>query len=257
MTDAAGGTCAARLEAMAREPSVALEFAGRLRTARSAALADAEGYLAVVQAVEELGNFLACKSDRALGQLGGVLGHLVKKASPEQHAEFGSLLDALREGRNDAVHVGARARRMARQAVDVAIALEEALMEMAGEPKVEHYMVKDVTRAEGWHTVAMARRSMMAHQFSALPVYLDGVWRVLRDRDVAAFWRGRGSKERDKRVDEAFKGGDLRPALVVGRCDSLVVAARKFKDDPGGAMLAVVCDEDHQLVGIVTPFDLL
>lgn len=225
---------------------VAVEFRNRLRAARTTALADGEGYFELIQAIEEFGGFMA-SAGRGPG-LGHSLEALIQLFPNEAADSFSGHFRALVRARNDAAHLGAAARRITVQATDVALMLEEALMAAVRSPRAEHYMVEGVVCAEGWHTIAMVRRTMLQQQFSALPLRKEKKWFLVTDSAVVRFVAGGGQVRTT--LDDAGAGLALVPA-VTAVLDTPVEELRR--EDNG---LVLVLDGDH-LRGVIAPFDLL
>ena len=157
-------------------------YRDQLRSARAAALADAEGFLAVIHTLELMGQ----KLTGSIGDLGKYkkklncvagLSSLSHKADPTYHVKFSTLYDELQSARNDAVHQGAYARILTDHAVDITIILEDALMSRFSQ--VSQFMVRDVVEAKPWQPVSYARQQMLKHSFSYLPIWYEGTWKLI------------------------------------------------------------------------------
>src|SRR5262249_22451870 len=97
------------------ERDVAMHFRDQLRTARAAALRDAEAFQEIVIAIERLGAFLSGR----IGDLGkyasivktqavkSFMAEEVPGACPDFHQRFETKYDLVRQGRNSAIHEGA------------------------------------------------------------------------------------------------------------------------------------------------------
>ena len=135
-------------------------YRDQLRSARDAALADAEGFMAVIHTLELMGQQLTCnigdleKYKKKLNCMAG-LSSLAHKGDPTCHIRFSTLYGELQRARNDAVHQGAYARILTDHAVDITIILEDALMSEFS--KVSQFMVRDVVEAKPWQPVSYAR----------------------------------------------------------------------------------------------------
>jgi hypothetical protein len=180
-----------------------LFYRDRLRAARYAALADAEGFSEICFAVEALG--MRMLDQQAM--LGNYKGKLVPLAAnigvmktlandyPGCFSQFHALYETLNKARNDAMHTGAYARHATYAAIELCIHLEEAVMtgqrvdsqEDSCPMKVKDYMVKQVVSLEGWHPVAYARKLMLMHSFSFLPVFVNGRWALLSELAIAKY----------------------------------------------------------------------
>lgn len=149
------------------EPAQNTFFRDQLRSARAVALADAEGFHAVLRVVELIAQQLG-RNIRGLGDYKILLSGLASVSPlatdlptqwPGHHTEFDALFDAIRQARNDAVHQGAHARTLTDHAVELSIILEDALMSDAS--KVSQFMVRDVIDAKPWHPISYLRQQML------------------------------------------------------------------------------------------------
>lgn len=242
----------------------ARHFRSRLRTARDQVLADAEGFDQLIHEIESLGAFLANDAKKkGLHEHKGPLLALASESALHDENRFSELFEVFREGRNDLMHEGAAARRLAEQAVAIALVLEDALMLVPGLREVASYMVESPVCAQPWHTMKMIRHTMLARQFSFLPVRMPGrPWEIVADVQLAA-WLPHGPKSvrkehvalalQDAVRDRAFK------LLVATTClpDAPIdEAQRELIARPEHAPILVV-DREENPVGILTAFDLL
>ena len=249
-----------------------LELRKRLQKARYKVLEDGENWLGIAQAIEAVGKAIV-KGDKdkdTLGKLKEELQKFVKKCHPttgqgQYEAEegpfettFKNLLEEVKEARNDEAHTGAAARSAARIAVVVGIYLEDTLMAASGADKdVKAYIQEEVVRAYTWQRLGECRRLMLTHSFSYLPVQIKNEikseWKMLLDADLAEYLVVKGPDARKETVEEAIKNGlNLEDAVEV---KPTYCKRKALKEMEGKA--AVVIKEKKQLLGIVTPFDLL
>ncbi len=239
-----------------------------LRRARDSTLANSEGYLPIVQAIERLGRQLfPCSKPLGLAGIRSDLSGLVRQYHPlegeplhEHELSFAQLFYRVREGRNDAVHVGAVARNLTSLSVKLAIILEETLIQMANLDSVKAYMVKEPVIAHGWQRLGLIRQTMLEHSFSYLPYRCDPGehWQVISSDAIARYLRDASRTRRD------LLKKSLRCALVDGLCGaqattithdtSLESAVRHFKN---GSDFLIVLGGDGCIVGIATSFDLM
>jgi CBS domain-containing protein len=232
---------------------LAVRFRQRLQAARATALGDAEGYTDLLVAIEELGRYIQNNPDaHGLGAyIPGLAGLAESASSPD--SSFPLLLHALREARNDAIHLGAAARRITQQATTVAIVLEDALANQAGLKLVKHYMVEHPTAADPFETIGMVRQTLLRQQFSALP-YLNGQsWSLITDLAIVRFL---GGEERKKRLTMTVAQAvemrlELTAAPTVGPGSNVASLLKP------NAQLPVLVVEGSNLCGIITAFDLL
>jgi CBS domain-containing protein len=239
------------------DPEVRRFHRDELRRARTAALDDAEGFLPIIQALERLGRYLMPGAN-GLGPVQPAL-KAVAEASPLFHpapdhaTEFDVLYEIVRRGRNDALHDGAFARNLTQRSIELALLIEEGLM--AGMDRIADFMVRSPVMAEPWHPVSFARQQMLLHSFSFLPLKQPDGWYLLSDWAVACFLAKHGHSPRvlSRHIGNAVDEGEL------GTTPCVVVAPEAPKSEVvvrlDGKPAVVV--GDGNLLGIVTPFDLL
>lgn len=164
----------------------------------------------------------------------------------------------VKEARNDEAHRGAAARAAARIATVVGIYLEDALMAASGAEKdgVKAYIQTEVVRAYKWQRLGECRRLMLTLSFSYLPLKIGNEWKMLADADLAKYLADTDEKRRKERVKETVKeakknGLKVKKSAIVEPNDSKEEALNKME----GKAAIVKIGED--LVGIITPFDLL
>jgi predicted transcriptional regulator len=249
------------------EPAQNSFFRDQLRSARAVALADAEGFHAVLRAVELIGQQLGKK----ISGLGGYTTMLFGLASasplaadlpsqwPEYHTEFGALYNEMRRARNDAVHQGAYARTLTNHTVELSIILEDALMTDAS--KVSQFMVRNVVEAKPWHPVSYVRQQMLTHAFSYLPICHTGAWKLIPEYAVARLLRNAPSNAiRGQRLvalvsdTVAESGLELLDARTVCPEMPITEALQFIWERP-----VLVVDRMHAdvLVGLLTSSDIL
>lgn len=239
-----------------------------LRQARATVLKDSESFADLLFAIERLG-ILASGKRGGLGQKKQTLLAIACRASlatkvPAEldpfHSSADELFELVRLGRNDAMHEGVTARNLASHAAELALLLEEGLVN--GSDKIGAYMVKTPIRAELWHPISHVRQQMLLNSFSFLPIRVPNgngeEWRLISDLALAALLRPGDRAERERRlvmtVEKAIKKLGLRlekPQLA--KPDTDIIA---LLNDATGRPILVV-DAHERLVGIATPFDLL
>jgi predicted transcriptional regulator len=249
------------------EPAQICFFRDQLRSARAVALADAEGFHAVLRVVELIAQQLD-RNIRGLGHYKTVLSGLASASPlaadlpsqwPAYHTEFGALFDEMRQARNDAVHQGAYARTLTDHAVELSIILEDALMTDAS--KVSQFMVRDVVDAKPWHPVSYVRQQMLTHAFSYLPIWDADAWKLIPEYAVARLLRNVSSAVARRRrlaalVSDSIADGSLEllNARTVSPKMPITEALQFICERP-----VLVVDRMHadMLVGLVTSSDIL
>ena len=254
----------------ALEPNERLFYRNRLRDARYAALADAEGFGAICFALEALGLRLLGEKG-ALGSYMDGIKNLARSSPtltelttpfPSKFKPFDALYANIRTARNDAMHTGAYARHATREAIELCIGLEDALMSGVAQT-VGNLMVSTAIAVEPWQPVAHARQLMLMHSFSFLPVRLGDAWHLVSELGLAKYLREGSKKLRlAEPIQAAHQNGMqlvtvgpdelLRPSMQV----AAVLAAAPVQQGP---LLWLVVDEHRQehLAGVLSPFELM
>lgn len=245
----------------------------RLRTARYAALADAEAFSEICFVIEALGVRLVGEQ-LTMGGLRGTLAELandsfvltaIPDAFPALFSHFGALYRQIQNARNDAMHTGVYARHVTVAAIQLCIGFEEALMTQQQQPrtKVSEFMVRGAVIVEPWHPVAYARQLMLMHSFTFLPVRIGGRWSLISEVSMAKFLRNAGDRKKaalGTRIEAAVNQGaepklELTPASVVRPDDDVT----NLLNDCGAASPKLwVVDDDHDgIAGVLSPFELM
>ena len=239
-----------------------------MQKARYQVLVDGENWLEIAQAIEAVGNAIAMEKEvgKGLGKLKKSLQQFVKKCHPTTGQEkekvergpfestFENLLAEVIEARNQEAHTGAAARAAARIATVAGIYLEDALMAASGAEKdgVKAYIQTEVVRAYKWQRLGECRRLMLIHSFSYLPVKIGNEWKILADADLAKYLADKGPDGRKQTVEDAKKNG-----LKIKKADEVKSAYSKLRALEIMKGKAAVVMREGDLVGIITPFDLL
>lgn len=175
------------------QPRERLFYRDRLRSARYAALEDAEGFEEICFALEALGLRLLGKQE-ALGLYRDQIALQANRALVFSELPAPSrcvssplgLFSRLFRPRATTPCTRAPTRHATQAAIELCIGLEEALM--AGvERTVENLMVSSPVAVESWQPVAHARQLMLMHSFSFLPVRLDGAWCLVSELGLAKY----------------------------------------------------------------------
>lgn len=255
----------------------ARDFRLELWRAREDALKDAEAFEGIIHVVERLGQFLF-PNGRGLGDFKPAVCEVAEHSALAKdvpfkrrnvHMPFRFLYNIVKNGRNDALHIGAYARHLTTHAIELALALEDALR-MIENPNMEtanfvsDYMVREPVCAELWHPVSFIRQRMLTNSFSYLPVKnTTGEWCLVSDLQIAKYLQGCSNRQRgirlSKTLEEALKEEPeivLHPAKCLNETGTIDQALKTF--DVDRKLILVFTDtEQSKPVGILTAFDLL
>lgn len=247
---------------------VALHFRDQLRAARAVALRDAEAFQEIVFVLERLGAYLS----KEQGNLGSYSTWITNQAAhspmanevpeelPNFHQHFDIKYDIVRDARNSALHEGALARHLTANAVELSLVLEEGLM--SERHQVSDFMVRNPVCAFMWQPLSFIRQTMLVNSFSYLPVPIEEGsktdWRLISDFRLSHFLRKSGRIDKSRliqRLQDALKSGqiELHPAKTCGPQDK-IEALLQTSD---GLPTLVLSADNKELLGILTPFDLL
>ena len=231
-----------------------------LRQARGRVLQGSSQFLDIVQVIERFGRehwkkqHLNCINKN----LAGLIDKWNSGGSPE---EVCRLLDAMREGRNEAVHEGTLGRRLARDCVRVSIMVEEVLRREAEMKVVSDQMVETVVHARMWQTLRTIRRTMMENEFTHLPFENEGQWYTVCAEALCVYrdqHRDDGEEVWSQTLRDAIEKTDkrlaVRNAVLVDLSQDIHKATTQLK---GEGMLLVRGKCDEEIVGVLTAFDLL
>ena len=253
------------------QPEDRRDYRDRLRIARYAALADAEGFAEICFALEELGIHVTGKVS-GLGKYSEAIGSYVSpqmtelaEAHPGYLSRFSVVFEIVRNARNDAMHSGAYARHVTQRAIELCILLEEGLMPNLNmlDSTVGDYMVKDAISITQTQPVARARQLMLTYSFSNLPVELDGKWYLLTEIALARFLaKARSADDRfkllGKSVAEAFSE---EPSLLRDVSTATVTVERSIRDllqlDGKLDQMLWLVLHNNKLVGVISPSELM
>jgi hypothetical protein len=247
-------------------------YRDRIRQARYAALADAEGFSQICFALESLGLRLFGK-EAALGEYRPCIAKLAENSAvltdlpkkfPSQFKSFAALFEIVRTARNDAMHLGAYARHATVAGVELCIGLEESLMANV-DRTVGNLMVASPVVVEQWQPIAHARQLMLMHSFSCLPVRMSDSWWLLSELDMARFLAVVPKTKKERlgcAIKDAMKDG-LK--LLRVKDEELLKVSMSIRDVlqrpsiQNGPTLWLVGDEKYpeHLAGVLTPFELM
>jgi hypothetical protein len=246
---------------------VALHFRDQLRAARAIALRDNEAFEEIVFVLERLGAHLSDKESN-LGRycewinaeaVSSPMAKDVPRELPEFHQAFEVKYGLVRDARNAALHQGAFARHLTANAVELSLVLEEAIMSECYQ--VSDFMVREPVCAHVWQPLSFIRQTMLANSFSYLPVRTEKEgkpdWFLISDFQLARCLRKKTKIEKKDlvlRLQDARESGqiDLHQAKTCAPQDKVEVVLCT-----DGLPTLVLSETNDELLGIVTPFDLL
>ena len=263
-------------------PQELAHYRDRLRAARYAALADAEGFEEICYALEALGVRLLNRKGTMESYKLPILtlgrasqNGFLAQSYPQFFTKFEALYVTVQTARNDAMHTGAYARHATGAAIELCIGLEDALMAIHPTSVVADVMVKAPVVVEEWQPIAHARQLMLMHSFSFLPVLVDMQWMLVSELGLARYL----NVERDKKAARLAK--PIRAAKecgmelvtlserhIVGHSTKLVDVLNHAIVQ-SGPMLWLVLDplpaigptgevaHQSRLVGVLSPFELM
>ena len=161
------------------DKDVALYFRDALRTARAEALRDSESFEGIVFAIERLGSLLSKRRANlrryepflTVLARNSPLAETLPASCPGYHTSVDRLFTLVRQGRNSALHEGAYARNLTANAFELALVLEDALLD--GHSQIGSFMVRTPVCAFPWQPLGFIRQQMLANSFSFLPVQVN------------------------------------------------------------------------------------
>jgi hypothetical protein len=255
-----------KMSVMERE--AALHFRDQLRAARAAALRDAEAFTDLVSVFERLGAHLSDKRV-ALGKYLKAISTLAKESPmaedvprnlPDYHQHFDVKYRIVQDARNAALHEGALARHLTINAVEMSLVLEEAIMK--DRHQVSDYMVRNPVCASMWQPLSFIRQTMLVNSFSYLPVAVEknGIteWQLLSDFRLAQCLRKNGPVTKEgliRRLKDVVESKliELHTATICRPQDEVETILPESNWLPA----LVLSSDNKELLGMLTPFDLL
>ena len=135
--------------------------------------------------------------------------------------------------------------------------------------KVRDFMVENPVCAEMWQPLSFIRQRMLESSFSFLPVNATPeaapTWKLVSDLEIARYLRAGKPHDRKVRLAEALcqaekpNGIQLRDTKKCGPEDLISKLFKKCdsQQDWVGLPILVVPSGSADLLGILTPFDLL
>ena len=255
------------------DPRIARAFRLELKAAREKALADAEAFDGIIQVIERYGRLYEPKG-HGLDHYRPDLKEIAYKSPLAKeiplgtdniptwrtlHQSFESLFDLVKEGRNDAMHSGARARTLTTHTIELALILEDGLLIIEDPQFVSDFMVRNPICAELWQPVSFARQIMLTYAFSYLPIEIAlGEWRLLSDAFLAQYLQSADSNnERKRRLEQPLRELDLVSLIPPEKL--LDNAPLKDNLDKLNTLPCLVfrATAPTEIAGILTPFDIL
>jgi CBS domain-containing protein len=173
------------------------------------------------------------------------------------HLGFARLYKLVNDARNDALHQGAFARHLTNNATQLALVLEDALMNNS--TSAADYMVREPVTASFWQPLSFIRQQMLANSFTYLPVFSTKgppCWKLVSDYHIAVYLRTHNRKDRLAKTleDAANEHLTLESAKT---CNPDMPINKVLEISEGKPVLVVDQQNPDRLLGIITPFDLL
>jgi CBS domain-containing protein len=237
-------------------PEVSNAILNMLRDARALAYRDSESFAEAVAVLEHAGQLIGGEVRSGLGEYGEAILNVAEQVPNANSRELHELFKTIKDARNDSVHTGAFIRHHTLRLVELLLVLEEAIS-MNGRVASD-LMVRNPLTAELWHNIATVRRNMLTNSFSALPIKVDGKWKLISDRSLVAYLRGASNTEKRRRL------GVTLESLIQGTNLTLEDALTATEDTPIDEVKknlthqpVLILDSAQNLVGILSSFDLL
>ncbi len=232
-----------------------------LRDARTAVLRDSEAFAEVLFAVERTGAALTQHSgtlDSYRNEFARLAERSALASRPAGERSFGRLYDLVQRGRNEALHQGAFARHLSDHAIQLVLVLEDALAN--GSDRISDYMVQTPVVAQVWQPVRVVRHQMLSHSFSYLPLAIRDEWRLVSDLAIARVLRKAGNRdERALRLATSIEKAveDFALELDIPQVVDAETSVGTILERQKGSVPVLVTTDAGDLLGIVTPYDLL
>lgn len=248
-------------------------YRDRLRAARYAALADAEGFGEICFAIEALGLRLLSKQKNMGGYFASILPladcsqtlFQLPRRFPALFTGYSALYDAVNKARNDVMHSGSYARHATTAGIELCIGLEESLMATLRPERftVADYMVRSLVTVEPWQPVAHVRQLMLMHSFSFIPVCIDNQWKLVSETAIAKYLHGQESKDKllaaatGSVADRTLTLVEAKSVRSSDRVSEILRDAKVIS----GPMIWLVTEPVEgaadRLIGVLTPFELM
>ena len=223
---------------------------------------------ALLHQIERIAKYVSANPSINLGQAKGAMTQLVSRYAPFGLKDSGlpgvgwdDLYRSVVTGRNDIAHTGTEAALAGTKTAALATILLTALAEAAKENDVrtmKDVMVSNPTCAHGWQTLADLRRTMLVNDYSALPLSESQddkkTWECVRAEELAHLTQERGAL--GQTLDKVRSEMDFYRAATVRESTPVdCLLGRHAPDLP--VVVARCVGGRHEIVGIVTAFDLL
>src|SRR5919112_1375223 len=253
-----------------------ISFRDQLRDARAVAMLDAEAFDAIVHVLERMGSYLRGETGEP-GSLDKYRRHVLnflKESSPDEplfegsglHIKVDKLYELIRDGRNKAMHEGAFARHLADYSVEFSIILEHALMD--GLKHVGDFMVRNPVCAELWQPLSFIRLNVLKNSFSYLPVSPKekdgGEWWLISDLALSRYLHAVSGKALRERLSQDLETAIAEDESLLDKTATCApnveirVVFQGLDNRPwDGKPILVLSEDSNNLIGILTPFDLL
>lgn len=244
-----------------------IHFLACFRDARANTLKDIENFNDIIIAIESFGSFLSNKILSGFGDYKCIIKEFVTKFLCDYETEFfETKYDIVRTTRNESIHSGVFARNVSTHSLELLLIIEGALLSFMSKTHstVGSFMVNNVIVAQPWQTVKIVRNIMLTNSFTHIPVYHKDDWCLVSETDIINFlgvnYYDKSRKENSvKTIQELIESKSYRKIEVVHKplTESLEEIKNCFLSNCGRPILIVNNIHKNQLLGIITPYDIL
>ena len=240
-------------------------FLFKFKEARLSILKNNEDFDFFINILEEFGSFICTnKNSITLNEYESAIKQYQKLHLGNIYvSSFNAEFLIVRTARNEAYHQGVHARNLSKHCIELSFIIEKALISncMNLSLLAENVMVKNVTIAEEWMPIKMIRREMLINSFSYIPIYKDENWFLISELNIllmlgVKYGKDRSLKEKDI-IGPLFNQQNFEIATTINNDSSITDVLEKLLENNGKPILIVSQDDNKNLLGIITTYDIL
>lgn len=245
----------------------AIYFLASFRDARANTLKDSENFKDIIIAIENFGCFLGNNSLNGFSNYKCIIKEFVRKFLCDYETEFfETKYEIVRTTRNESIHSGVFARNVSTHSLELLLIIEEALLSFMSRTSstVGSFMINNVIVVQPWHTVKIVRNIMLTNSFTHIPVYHKDDWYLVSETDIIIFLGVNFSDSSRKHnsvktIQELIESLAYKHQKVTCKHENepLEEIKKEFIDNNGRPVLIVHSSKKEQLLGIITPYDIL